>query len=157
MGRMKKRRRLLIGIAVAFVLLLAGGAFMVVRFANDLAQVQQKDAAIFATNTLSEISQDWSADRLHFYASAEMLIDGKGDERKVKMAELRKRLGIYKSGQGIVTGLRVEKDAGGDDQLVGDYANNAKFEKGEARVEMKLIKRKVGDWQIEGFQVYENP
>jgi hypothetical protein len=155
MGRMKKRRRLLIVIVLVFLAILGGGAFMVIRFAGELGQVQEKDAAIFGDNTLSEISQDWSPDRLDFYASVELLTDHQDEDRKVKMAKLQKELGAYKSGDGIVSNLRVEKDAGGDDALVGDYLVHAKFAKGNADVEMKLIKRKIGDWQIKTFTVVQ--
>jgi len=153
MGRMFKKRRLFLMILGGLLVLLIGGAFLLVRFGGQMAVSEAEDAAVFGDNTLAEIAYEWSPEVLNFYASPELLTDGEGEARKTKMANLRREFGPYVSGHGIVTGLRAEKDLNGDDALVGDYSVEAQFKEAKAVVEMKLMKRKVGDWMIMTFKV----
>ncbi len=150
---MKRFRKLLLIVGGLLALSCALLYFVLIPFANGTIIAEGQDAASQGDFVLAKVAKDWDPMTLRYFASAEMLTDGQEEKRTELMSTLNAKFGAYQSGTGKASNIKATKDLGGDDALRADYTCRAKFEKGEAYVEMTLIRRKVGDWQVASFRI----
>lgn len=150
---MKRVRKLIFIIGGGLVLFCVALYFILLPYARNTVVAEGQDAANLGDFVVAEVGEEWDPMTLRYFASAEMLIDGQEKKRAELMQDLKEKFGKFESGTGSATNIRATKDLGGDDALRADYACRAKFEKGEGLIEMTLIRRKVGDWQVASFRI----
>lgn len=115
----------------------------------------RESAQTYADEAIPAILDGWSADELIARSAVELKKNVPAEETRRIVGELKSRLGAFKSVEKAQMGdFEMPGQSNSGPYMVAPFAANATFEKGQAVVEMKLV-RQEGKWKIANFFVRE--
>lgn len=115
----------------------------------------RESAQAYADEALPAILDGWNADELISRSAVELKKNVPAEQTRRIMAELKDRLGAFKSVEKARMGdFVMPADSTTGPYMVAPFVADATFEKGKAVVEIKLV-RQEGKWKIGNFFVRE--
>lgn len=113
----------------------------------------RESAQIYADQALPAILDGWSADELIARSAVELKRNVPEEQTRQIIADLKTRLGAFKSVKTAQMGdFEMPGESTSGPYMVAPFVAKAQFEKGEAVVEIKLV-RQEGHWRIGNFYV----
>jgi hypothetical protein len=116
-------------------------------------RIQEKHALEFATNATRDIYENWDYEAVHGNAVAELRDNAEFNEQGPKMMRWGQevlgpleRLGAPSGGLAFRWGANVAMPG-----VVGQYTFDSRFSRGEARLEIEVI-RESGEWRMTEFR-----
>lgn len=136
-----------LGVFVVILLGCCGGGTLIFNRVKDVVDGVMKESEAFGDKTLAAISVDWSPESLRASGLPE------SDINATKLTEWKAKLGSFKSGKASVTGLEGSSNTGSPSRVTVTYRSDAKFEKGNADVTLKLTKEEKSDWKLSDIDI----
>jgi len=149
------RTKIILGVLVLVAVFCGFGGWFVFTQAKNTIFALNEEVTIEGDELMDKLCRTWSNEDLLYFASADFLVMTEEAEREAWLKKMKKKLGPFKSGKGVVQGtVAVVKDLGGEDAIGAVYDNKAEFEKAKVTVRIQFIKRmKTGGWQMASLTV----
>jgi hypothetical protein len=138
---------IVLGVLLFLGLACCGGIFFIGKGAIDTVKDNNNQADVFSAKILTEIASDWNPETVLKYASPEFKDQVPDEKLKSFLASYKQSYGKFKS-VGEFTASNFHANASNGDSSYQVTTNaTATFEKGTARVELIVIKRK-DEWKL---------